>query len=389
MSAPERLRRQVRHGLERVRERVAGLLQRHFVRTQVLVTGSCGKSTAVRYLGAILEGRGSVQIHGHPNNDKHLLRPHRRHRRPLDFMVQEASAYAPGALEAVARTLRIDIVIITAVGLDHASSYRGTGTEPLEAVALEKGRLAAAVHPVGTVCLNADDPQVAAMASRCRARVLTFGTSDGADYRATNMVSDWRNGIRFDLSVDGRTYPVSARIPSPLLAPSLLGALAAAHAAGVPLETAIARVAATEPQPQHMSTHIGADGRTYVLDTFKASLWSTERLMDTLRSSSGEPVTLVLGDISDMGSNGSSKYRRLIRKAAAVANEVILTAGSARHGARLLDEGLANLVVAETLDDVVDCIARSGNQVILVKSNTSAHLERVARLAGIQLPPHP
>ncbi len=389
MSVTEQLRGQVGHGLERVRERVAGLLQRHFVRTQILVTGSCGKSTAVRYLGAILDGRGSVQVHGHPNNDKHLLRPHRRHRRPVDFLVQEASAYGPGALEPVARTLRIDIVVITAVGLDHASNYRATGIEPLDAVALEKGRLAAAVHPGGTVCLNADDPRVAAMASRCRARVLTFGTTDGADYRATNIVADWRNGIRLDLSVDGRTYPISARLPSPLLVPSLLGALAAAHAAGVALETAIERVAATEPQPQHMSTHIGADGRAYVFDTYKASQWSTERLLDTLRSVSGGPVTLVLGDISDMGNNNSSKYRRLIRQAAAVADEVILTAGSARHGARLRDEGLANLVLAERLEEVVASIARSSNQVILLKSNGSAHLERVARVVGIQLPPHP
>lgn len=382
------LQRRVAALLERGRELLTGRLQRHFVRTQIFVTGSCGKSTAVRFLGAMLDGQGEVQVYGHPNNDKHLLRPHRRHRRPVDFVVQEASAYGPGALARVTRTLRLDIVIITAVGLDHATNYRGPDIEPLEAVALEKGRLAAAVHPGGTVCLNADDPFVAAMATRCRGRVLTFGTTEGADFQATNVVIDWPRGIRFDLVFKGRIYPVSARVPSPLLLPSLLGALAAATAAGVELETAIKRLSDTEPVPQHMSTHRGSDDRTYILDTFKASFWSTERLIESFGAYGRPPLTIVLGDVSDLGSNGSSKYRRLIRQAAAVADEVILTADSAQRGAKVLAEGLTNVVLAPTVADVADHIATSRNRVILLKSNTSAHLERVVEGVGIHLPPH-
>lgn len=386
--AGKTMRQRIAAALERGREFLTGRLQRHFVGTQIFVTGSCGKSTAVRCLGAMLEGQGELQVYGHPNNDKHLLRPHRRHRRPVDFVVQEASAYGPGALARVTRTLRLDIVIITAVGLDHASSYRRAGIEPLEAVALEKGRLAAAVHPGGTVCLNADDPHVAAMATRCRARVLTFGTVEGADFRATNVVVDWRDGLRFDVAFEGRTYPVSARVPSPLLLPSLLGALAAATAAGVGLETAIERLSRTDPLPQHMSTHQGSDGRTYILDTFKASLWSTERLIETLGASKGAPLTLVLGDISDLGQNGGSKYRRLIRQAAAVADEVVLTAGSAQRGAKVLAEGFANVVLAPTLADVTAHLATSRNRVVLLKSNVSAHLERIVENVGILVPPH-
>jgi UDP-N-acetylmuramoyl-tripeptide--D-alanyl-D-alanine ligase len=375
--------------LERRREALTGWLQRRFVGTQIFVTGSCGKSTAVRVLGALLEGEGRVQVFGHPNNDKHLLRPHRRHRRRVDFVVQEASAYGPGALARVTRTLRLDIVIVTAVGLDHATNYRGTGIEPLEAVALEKGRLAEAVHPDGTVCLNADDPHVAAMATRCRGNVLTFGMAEGASLRATNLEVDWLAGMRFDLVFEGRTYPVSARLPSPLLLPSLLGALAAATAAGVAIEVAIERLSRAQPLPQHMSTHLGNDGRTYVLDTFKASFWSTERLMDTLDDHRGPPLTVVLGDISDLGSNGGNKYRRLIRRAATSADEVILTAGSASRGFKVLDEGFTNIVLAPTLTDVADQLARSRSRVVLLKSNTSAHLERVVESVGIVLPPHP
>jgi UDP-N-acetylmuramyl pentapeptide synthase len=111
--------------------------------------------------------------------------------------------------------------------------------------------------------------------------------------------------------------------------------------------------------------------------------------MDTLDDHRGPPLTVVLGDISDLGSNGGNKYRRLIRRAATSADEVILTAGSASRGFKVLDEGFTNIVLAPTLTDVADQLARSRSRVVLLKSNTSAHLERVVESVGIVLPPHP
>ena len=371
--------------IARGREVYTGWRQRRLVGTQICVTGSCGKSTAVRLISHLLAGEGSLHVLTHPNNDKHLLRPHRRRRQPVDFVVQEVSGYGPGAIAPLARSLRVDIAVVTAVGSDHETSYRQsrTGLPILEGVALEKGRLAAAVHKGGTVCLNADDPLVAAMAGRCVGRVVTYGTADGADFRATNVRLDWPERIHFDLVAHGRTWPVTAQFASRVMLPSILGALAAADAAGVALDTAIARLAESRPIPEHMSVHRGTDGRTYVLDTFKASRWSMLRLADDL-ASVGRPFVLVIGDIADVGGNSGIRYRQIIRKFAAVASEVVLTVTAAYYG-RDLPKECANVILAPTVDDVALHIARSPHNLIFMKSNSSVNLARAVLPVGIDV----
>ncbi len=203
--------------LARGREIYTGWRQRRLVGTQICVTGSCGKSTAVRLISHMLAGEGTLDVLTHPNNDKHLLRPHRRRRQPVDFVVQEVSGYAPGAIAPLARSLRVDIAVITSVGTDHETSYRPSriGMTMLEGVAREKGRLAAAVHVGGTVCLSADDPHVAGMAGRCRGRVVTFGTAESADFRAINIELDWPQRIQFDLvpkAASIRWWPILPRV---------------------------------------------------------------------------------------------------------------------------------------------------------------------------------
>ena len=371
--------------LARGREIYTGWRQRRLVGTQICVTGSCGKSTAVHLISHLLVGEGSLHVLTHPNNDKHLLRPHRRRRQPVDFVVQEVSGYGPGAIAPLARSLRVDIALITAVGADHETSYRPgrTGLTMLEGVALEKGRLAAAVHARGTVCLNADDPLVAAMASRCIGRIVTFGTVESADLRAVNVELDWPQRIRFDLIAKGRVYPAVAHFASRIMLPSILGALAAADAAGVALDTAIARLAEARPIPEHMSIHQGTDGRTYVLDTFKASRWSVLGLADDLQPAP-RPFAIVIGDIADMGGNSGIRYRQIIRKLVPVADEVILTGTAAYYGRKLPAEN-PNVVVAPTVDDVAAHIAQSSHRLVFMKSNISNGLARAAVPAGIDV----
>jgi UDP-N-acetylmuramoyl-tripeptide--D-alanyl-D-alanine ligase len=371
--------------LARGREIYTGWRQRRLVGTQICVTGSCGKSTAVRLISHMLAGEGTLHVLTHPNNDKHLLRPHRRRRQPVDFVVQEVSGYAPGAIAPLARSLRVDIAVITSVGTDHETSYRPSriGMTMLEGVAREKGRLAAAVHVGGTVCLSADDPLVAGMAGRCRGRVVIFGTAEGADFRAINIELDWPQRIRFDLVAKGSVYPVVANFASRIMLPSVIGALAAAHAAGVDLEVAISRLAGAQPIPQHMSVHEGTDGRTYVLDTFKASRWSVLRLADDL-ATVDRRFAVVIGDIADMGGNSGTRYRQLIRKFALVADEVILT-GTAGHYGRKLPGEHPNIVLAPTLEDVAAHIAQTSHRLVFMKANLSSGLARAALPAGIDV----
>ena len=69
--------------------------------------------------------------------------------------------------------------VVTTVGDDHISALGSR-----EAIAAEKGKLIAALPKHGTAILNADDPLVLAMQSRCQGRILTYGLSPNAMLRA-------------------------------------------------------------------------------------------------------------------------------------------------------------------------------------------------------------
>ena len=62
----------------------------------------------------------------------------------------------------------------------------------MEAIAQAKGELVEALPADGLAVLNADDPRVAAMASRTAARVVRYGEAPDADVRAEDVTLDER-----------------------------------------------------------------------------------------------------------------------------------------------------------------------------------------------------
>ena len=87
----------------------------------------------------------------------------------------------PGEIAALSKIAAPDAAIITNIGVAHIE-FMGSR----EAIATEKGALAEAVGPQGTVVLNADDPFSEGIAARTRAKVVFAGTTGGAVQRDRN-----------------------------------------------------------------------------------------------------------------------------------------------------------------------------------------------------------
>ncbi len=104
--------------------------------------------------------------------------------------------YTTGEIALLARLARPSIGVVTAVRGVHLSR---AGT--IEAIEAGKRELVEALPDDGWAVLNADDPRVLGMAASTPARVLTYGFSAGADIRATDVVSQGTEGMRFTLRV--------------------------------------------------------------------------------------------------------------------------------------------------------------------------------------------
>ena len=126
-----------------------------------------------------------------------------------DFVI-EGDEYDSAFFDKTAKFLKYlpDIAIINNVEFDHADIYAD-----LDAVLLAFRRLVNLVPRNGLLLLGADSPHAAGLARHAVSPLETFGTADGADWRATDLES--ADGLTH-FKVHRRREPFG-RFASPLL----------------------------------------------------------------------------------------------------------------------------------------------------------------------------
>ena len=362
---------------------VAALWRRRLDRTTFIgVTGSAGKTTTKTLIVAIL-GPGTVAT---PRGSNRLARAAKlvlRTRRSDAFCVVEVAAWRTGSVEAIAQLIRPQIAVVTRIGRDHHKAFR-----TLEGVAAEKSALVAALPDDGIAVLNADDPHAIGMAAGFAGRVISFGSAADATLRTENIRSSWPDPLEFTLAADGRSLPVRTRLHGKHTATSVLAALGAAHAAGIPLEHAVATVAGFQPVPARMSPVV-VGGITFIRDDNKAPAWSFDVVLDWVGEARAARKIVVVGTISDYPGSSSKVYERVARRALAVADEVVFVGSQSGHVRKLVPDSNGALSTFATVREAAEHFAadlRDGDLVVLKGSNRADHLFRIllARTTGVE-----
>ncbi|HZA84101.1 MAG TPA: Mur ligase family protein, partial [Actinomycetes bacterium] len=150
---------------------VGGAVRDRSAAAVVAVTGSTGKTTTKDLLAAVLAtSLRTVANRASFNNEVGLPLTLTRIEPDTQAVVVEMGARGPGHIAALARLARPGVGVVLNVGESHLGMFGSR-----EAIAKAKGELVEALPPDGTAVLNADDPQVAAMAERTVAGVVRFG----------------------------------------------------------------------------------------------------------------------------------------------------------------------------------------------------------------------
>jgi aminoacyl-tRNA hydrolase len=279
-------------------------------------------------------------------------------------------------IELQARIARPQIGVVTHVGSDHLSVFRS-----IEAVAEEKGKLVAALPTGGTAVLNADDPLVLAMRSRCAGRVITYGLSKNAMFRAEDIQSRWPDRLSFTLLCDGQSLSVRTQLCGTHWVHSVLAALSVAHLLGVPLQLAADTIERVPPFPGRMSPVTTVDNITFIRDDQKAPLWTIPSSLDFMRHAAAKRKIVVMGTISDFPGNPARIYPRVARQALEVADHVMFVG---RNSSKCLpvkrdddDSLLRAFVSTDHLLRFLNGFLQPGDLVLLKGSERADELVRI------------
>jgi UDP-N-acetylmuramoyl-tripeptide--D-alanyl-D-alanine ligase len=353
------------------------------------ITGSSGKTSTkdlaaqlVERLGPTIAPAGSFNNEfGHPLT---VLRADFATR----YMVLELSARGVGHIAYLCRVAPPRYGVVLNVGRAHAGEFGG-----LDQVAQAKGELVEALPAAGdggVAILNADDPRVLAMASRTRARVVTFSAL-GADapVRAADTGLDELGRPSFTLTTPEGSAPVTLGLHGAHNVPNALAAAALARELGLGLDAIADGLSAAVARSRwRMEVHRRADGVTVINDAYNANPESVRAAIDALRHLARDGRAFaVLGHMAELGDTSQASHVEVGEYAAqvlgpdlaaliAVGEEAAPILSGARRVRSWPGEALAVPAGADALAALEDRL--KPGDVVLVKASRAAQLEGLA-----------
>ena len=356
--------------------------RRIFLRNVIFIgiTGSNGKTTAKDLTTAAISTKFKAKTNIGTLNRPHQLVPLIFRVRPWErwCVVEMAAAQHDQYLARSLRLVAPRIGIVTIVGTDHLSTFGS-----IEEIAKEKSKLVRALPRDGTAILNADDPRVAAMASLHAGRIITYGTGPEAMIRGADARCEWPERLSLKVTHEGQTKLVQTQLCGTHLVPSVLAALAAAVALGVPLDDAIAGVGTVPPFNRRMCPVDHPDGITFIRDEVKASPTTIYPALEFMRQAKAVQKVVVMGTISDYHGSSRTQYNKVARATLDVADHVVFVGPSASQTRGASDHERSHaLRICITLDaarDYLSGILLPG-ALVLLKGSTVDNMREIMSL---------
>jgi UDP-N-acetylmuramoyl-tripeptide--D-alanyl-D-alanine ligase len=358
--------------------RGAWLYRRTFARgaRTIVVVGSFGKSTTARAVAAAvgLPANPGIAQNAYASVAHALLRI----RPSQPRAVIEVGIGGRGEMARYASLIRPDVVVVTAIGGEHA---RAIGT--VEDIREEKSAMLRALPAAGTSVVNGDDPHAMWMATRTPARVVTYGFGDHCDVRAADVRLDWPEGTRLRVVAFGEERDAAVRLIGRHTVYPVLAAIAVARVEGLDLDVALERLRTLLPTPGRMQPAAVPGGVLLLLDEFKATIETVHAALDTFAEVPARRRIVLMGNLWDPPGDEALAYREVGgRIATMAAHLVVVGRGLADYGAGATAAGMPATAVhdggsrPQQAAAVLSGLLQPGD-VVLVKGSRGQMLDRV------------
>ena len=342
----------------------------------VAVAGSNGKTTVKEMIAGCLREHwgGACVLAAQGNLNNHiglpltLLRLRGEHR----AAVVEVGMNHPGETAYLAGITRPSIALINNAQREHQEFMRSVGE-----VAIEHGALLVRLPPAGIAVINADDDHAdywrGVAAGR---RIRDFGLERPAAVHARYRLLPLAAEIELDTPEGQASFTLQAAGRHNVR--NALAAVAAATAAGVPLDACVRALARFAPVRGRMQDIPGIAGARLLDDSYNANPDSVRAAIAVLARLPGSKL-LVLGDMGEVGAHGIAYHQEVGAYARTAGVDRLFALGDmAEHAARSFGSGARHFArIEDLLAEVENAL---GPQVtVLVKGSRFMQMERVVR----------
>lgn len=300
-----------------------------------------------------------------------------------EILVLEFGADKPGDIGRLVRKYRPKIGIITAVGeipvhVEYFSDPSG--------LAREKSKLISSLRVSEFAILNHDDPVVYEMKEKTKAKVMTYGFTDGSTVRLSNFdlrLNDEKpEGVGFKVNYANTFVPFNLH--------GVLGksqALAAGAAVSVGIIYGMNLIEVSEALGENYKS---PNGRLKILkgiknsiiidDTYNAAPSSTQLALETLNLMPGRRIA-VLGDMLELGKYTIEAHEEIGNAAGKMADILITVGARGKFIAyaaenQMPKENIFSFVTSDLAKAKVQDIMKEGD-VVLVKGSQGIRMEKI------------
>ena len=299
---------------------LAGEYRRQAGYKVVAITGSAGKTTTRQIIYHALSQRFRVyQAPKSFNNQIGLPLTLLGAAANDQIVIAELGSNHPGEIPYLTRIAEPDIAVVTNV---HPAHLEGFGD--LQAIIQEKSSISEGLKPDGVLIINGDFDR---LVEACRARGLrfiTFGKSDGCDYRAGNIRPD---GQASRFTIDG--VEVFLPLAGPGNVENALAAWAACSQLGLTIDDFAQAIETLSPVS--MRTELLQIGTLTVLsDCYNAnpaSMRNALEIMANLDPTGQRREVFICGDMAELGGQAERLHAELGGNIAQAGVQLLLAVG--------------------------------------------------------------
>jgi UDP-N-acetylmuramoyl-tripeptide--D-alanyl-D-alanine ligase len=290
----------------------------------VAITGSAGKTTTKEVAAEFLRAKYRVfRNKGNFNNHIGLPLSLIELRACPEVAVVELGMNHPGEVRTLVDIAEPDVRVWTNVGDAHLGFFASA-----DEIADAKAEILEDAGPQHVLVANADDDRIRTRIGRFSGRVVTFGTADRADVRATTVELRGLDGT----SADVTTPAGDLHIDTPLLGLgnlfNVLAATAVAVHFTVPLQAIADRAATLRPASHRGELLRLPGGVTLVDDSYNSSPAALKRTLETVQAATGSARKVaVLGEMLELGVHADALHRECGRAAAAAGLDLLVAVG--------------------------------------------------------------